>query len=112
MARKNKGSRDEAHLRLAGALVRDAEINLDDAKRYVEHLCYLTNDNEIKNRTDKLEYQKQQWDSNQDIAGLNSLAKYLNVNLPAFDIIKPDAHDEDKHYPINSFQEMVAYKIS
>ena len=107
---KNKGQRDEAHLRLAGALVRDAEINLDDARRYVEHLCYLTNDTEIKNRITKLEYQKQQWDSNHDVAGLNSLSKYLNVNLPAFDIIKPDAIDEDKHYPITSFQEMVQTK--
>ena len=102
-----KGSRDEAHLRLAGALVRDADVDLDVAKKYVEQLCYLTNDTEIKNRTDKLEYQKQQWESNQDVAGINSLAKFLNVNLPAFDIIKPDAHDEDKHYPINSFAEMV-----
>ena len=107
---KNKGQRDEAHLRLAGALVRDAEINLDDARKYVERLCYLTNDTEIKNRIEKLNYQKQQWDSNHDVAGLNSLSKYLNVNLPAFDIIKPDAIDEDKHYPITSFQEMVQTK--
>ena len=107
---KNIGQRDEAHLRLAGALVRDAEINLDDARKYVERLCYLTNDTEIKNRIEKLNYQKQQWDSNHDVAGLNSLSKYLNVNLPAFDIIKPDAIDEDKHYPITSFQEMVQTK--
>ena len=91
-------------------MVRDAEINLDDARKYVERLCYLTNDTEIKNRIEKLNYQKQQWDSNHDVAGLNSLSKYLNVNLPAFDIIKPDAIDEDKHYPITSFQEMVQTK--
>ena len=44
------GKRDEIHLALAGALVRETEVDIDLAKKYVERLCVATGDSEIKKR--------------------------------------------------------------
>jgi hypothetical protein len=109
---KGSGSRDEIHLALAGALVRETDIEIDLAKKYVERLCVATYDDEIKKRLDKLDYQKEQLAAGvEDIAGIGSLsAKLGGVNLPAFDLIKKNVEeefDEEQHYPIRNFGDMI-----
>ena len=86
---KDKGLRDNAHLRLAGALARDTDIALEIKEKFVERLCHLTGDTEIKNRVDKLLYQELAMQKNPDeVYSIKGLADFLNVNLPAFDEIK------------------------
>ena len=82
-----EGSRDEAYLRLAGALTQtDVPINVQ--KEFITKLCELTGDREIKNRVDKVEYQHNQVKEGKNVFGIKELAKHLNVNLPAFDELK------------------------
>ena len=97
---KGSGKRDEIHLALAGALVRETDIDLDIARKYVERLCLLTHDDEIKKRIDKLDYQKEQLAAGvAEVAGIKSLSLMLGgVNLPAFDLIKKD--NDVKEYKI------------
>lgn len=91
-----KGSRDECHLRLAGALTRDTDIDLDLKKKFVTKLCQLTNDDEVFKRVSKLEYQLKQYQENPDqVCGVKSLSDYLNVNLPAFDEIKKSEKEDN-----------------
>lgn len=108
------GNRDETHLALAGALAR-TDIDTDILKKYVSRLCVLTGDNEIKNRTAKLDYQKEQLAKGvEEVAGIKKLSQILGgINLPAFDLIKNDdveeeeVFDKDKHYPIKSYVDML-----
>lgn len=93
---KNKGQRDEAHLRLAGALAKETDIDLDFKEEFVERLCELTDDQEINNRVAKLEYQEEQFKNNPEkVYGIKSLADYLNVNLEAFDEIKRSKKEDN-----------------
>ena len=86
---KNKGLRDEAHLRLAGALAKDTDVSLDVKEKFVERLCEITDDAEIKNRVNKLLYQELQMQKDPDkVYSVKGLSDFLNVNLPAFDEIK------------------------
>ena len=93
---KGEGQRDEAHLRLAGALTRETDIDLDLKKEFVKKLCELTNDDEVKNRVSKLDYQLEQYQENPDqVCGVKSLSDFLKVNLPAFDEIKKSQKEDD-----------------
>ena len=108
------GKRDEIHLALAGALVRETDLDIDLAKKYVERLCVVTGDNEIKKRLDKLDYQKDQLAAGvEEVAGIGSLSSMLGgVNLPAFDLIKKNVEeeeefDDEQYYPIRNFGDMI-----
>jgi len=95
---KNKQQRDDAHLRLAGALAH-TEVPLDLKEKFVERLCELTDDTEIKNRVDKLKYQEEAMKVNPDkVFTVKGLSEWLGVNLPAYDEIKPKEikEEEDK----------------
>tara|TARA_R100000963_G_scaffold24868_1_gene17003 strand:+ start:170 stop:1963 length:1794 start_codon:yes stop_codon:yes gene_type:complete len=83
-----EGSRDEAYLRLTGALARDTDIPINVQKEFIERLCEITNDREIKNRVDKVDYQHNQVAEGKNVYGIKELATWLNVNLPAFDELK------------------------
>jgi len=101
---KNEGKRDEAHLRLAGALARETDIPLNLKEEFVSKLCELTNDNEIKNRVNKLSYQEEQFKKNpEDVYGVKSLSEFLNANLPGFDEIKRLDQTEDNELKSISF---------
>ena len=81
--------RDDAYLRLTGALVRETDIPTDILEKYVEKLCSLTGDEEVRKRVKKVKRQEKQYKEDPDkVAGVKSLAKYLGTNLKAFDEIK------------------------
>ena len=96
------GLRDEAYLRLTGALARETDIPINVQEEFITKLCEITNDPEIDNRVNKVQYQHDQLAAGEEIYGINELAKYLNTNLPAFDILKRETKDEDdvKEYPL------------
>ena len=91
-----EGSRDEAYLRLAGALARETDVPKNMQKEFIAKLCELTGDREIKNRVDKVEYQHNQVKEGKNVYGINELSKYLNVNLPAFDELKRVTDEDSK----------------
>jgi len=105
----NKQLRDDAHLRLAGALAH-TKIPLDLKEKFVERLCELTDDTEIKNRVGKLKRQEEAMLVNPEVVfNVKGLSDYLGINLPAFDEIKPKEIKKDKevigsehidHYPL------------
>ena len=84
-----EGSRDEAYLRLTGALASQTDVPINVQEEFIERLCELTNDTEIKNRVDKVQYQHDQFEKGKNLFGIKELSTYLgNVNLPAFDELK------------------------
>ena len=94
-----EGSRDEAYLRLTGTLTyTDVPINVQE--EFIEQLCIITGDREIKNRVDKVQRQHDQVEQGKNVYGINELSKFLNVNLPSFDALKRTTEDEDKEYPL------------
>ena len=82
--------RDEAFLKLAGALTRETDIPTHIKEKYVEKLCHLTGDEEVKSRVNKVKYQEKKYKEDPDqVAGIKSLSQYLgDINLKAFDEIK------------------------
>ena len=101
--RKNwpkEGKRDEAYLRLNGALTRDTDLTTFEKENVTETLCGLTNDPEVKNRRDKVKYQEKQFKENpEQVAGIKSLCEALNVpTLKSFDYLKREK--EKKTYKI------------
>jgi len=99
----NKGLRDEAHMRLTGALARDTNIITNIKEEFVKKLCELTFDTEVNNRVRKVKYQEKQFKKNPEkVYGIGGLSEYLNVNLPAFDVLKNNVEkgEEKKSYPL------------
>ena len=105
-----EGGRDEAHLRLAGAL---AKLPVDEypdelLEEFQTQLCININDNEIKNRTKKISYQRKQLNSGKKIFGISELRRHLDSELEAYSLLIDDPqeeefqqHDEDpKEYPL------------
>ena len=97
-----KGLRDESYLRLTGALARETDIPINVQEEFIQRLCEITGDTEIKNRVNKVQYQHDQHKAGEEVYGIKELASYLGVNLPAFDILKREAEDEEdvKEYPL------------
>ena len=94
-----EGSRDEAYLRLTGTLTQtDVPINVQE--EFIEQLCIVTGDREIKNRVDKVRRQHDQVEQGKNVYGIKELSKFLNVNLPSFDALKRTAEYEIKEYPL------------
>ena len=82
--------RDEAFLKLAGALTKETDIPTHIKEKYVEKLCHLTGDEEVRSRVNKVKYQEKKYKEDPDqVAGIKSLSQYLgDINLKAFDEIK------------------------
>ena len=98
--KKGTGRRDETHLALAGALAH-TDIPLDIKEKFVERLCVLTDDPEIKNRVDKLKAQEEAIKKNPEkVYSIKGLSDRLGVNLPAFDEIKRTEEKEKIDYEI------------
>lgn len=96
---KGTGRRDETYLALAGALAH-TDIPLDLKEKFVERLCVLTDDPEIKNRVDKCKAQEEAIKENPDkVYSIKGLSDRLGVNLPAFDEIKRK-EDKETNYEI------------
>ena len=104
-----EGQRDEAWLRLAGAFARDcSDVPRALIKKFMTRFLELTNDHEVDNRLNKLEYQDEQMKKDPEaIVGIHGLSKFLGVNLPAFDEIKDNVEEDAEgpdHYPLVDMQ--------
>ena len=96
---KGTGRRDETYLALAGALAH-TDIPLDLKEKFVERLCVLTDDPEIRNRVNKCKAQEEAIKENPDkVYSIKGLSDRLGVNLPAFDEIKRK-EDKETNYEI------------
>ena len=85
---KNIDQRNNFYFRLGGALASQTDVPMDQRIKYVEKLCELTNDNEVKNRISCIERQQEKYDAGEDVFGMKELSEFLNVNLKGFDEIK------------------------
>jgi hypothetical protein len=83
-----EGSRDETYLKLTGALASQTDVPVNVQEEFITRLCELTNDTEIKNRVDKVQYQHDQFKNGENLYGIKELSTSLKVNLPAFDELK------------------------
>ena len=101
-----EGGRDEAHLRLAGAL---AKLPADEypeelLQQFQEQLCINTGDHELKNRTQKIRYQRKQLENGKKIFGITELRSHLESELEAYNLLfEEEVKEEDtdpKEYPL------------
>jgi|TARA_R100001086_G_scaffold124121_1_gene64064 KaiC/GvpD/RAD55 family RecA-like ATPase len=96
-----KQNRNDAFYKLGGALT-ETDVPMHQRIKYVQRLCELTNDNEIKNRVSCIERQQQKFDNNEEddnnIWGISGLAQELNTNLKFFDLIKRKAEEGEETY--------------
>ena len=104
-----EGQRDEAWLRLAGAFARDcSDVPRALIKKFMTRFLEITNDHEVDNRLNKLEYQDEQMKIDPEVVvGIHGLSKFLGVNLPAFDEIKDNVEEDAEgpdHYPLVDMQ--------
>ena len=114
---KQEGGRDLIHLRLAGALAR---LDVEDyptelLERFHEQLCVNIGDDEIKNRINKISYQRKQLeDYSNEVLGIPELCKSLGVQqLPAYDLLKKDIEDPKegiRDYPMKDFNDVLNEK--
>jgi hypothetical protein len=91
-----KGGRDEAHLRLAGAL---AKLPVDEypdelLQEFQEQLCINTGDNEFKNRTRKINYQRKQLANGKKVYGITELRAHLDSELEAYNLLFEQKEEE------------------
>ena len=94
------GQSDEAHLRLAAALARlpEKQYPTDVLEGFVEQLCLNVGDREIKNRTNKISYQREQLKKDvETVYTIGELGKFLNANFKAYDLFK---EQPIKQYPM------------
>ena len=92
---KDLTNRNEFYYRLGGALARHPEVPMYQRIKYVERLCELTNDNEVKNRVGCIERQQQKFEEGaEDLYGMKELSEFLGTNLKFFDLIKREEKDE------------------
>mgnify|MGYP003643178651 FL=1 len=92
---KDLTNRNEFYYRLGGALARHTEVPMHTRIKYVERLCELTNDNEVKNRVGCIERQQQKFEEGaEDLYGMKELSEFLGTNLKFFDLIKREEKDE------------------
>ena len=92
------GQRDEAHLRLAGSLARLPEDRFptDLLEKAVVMLCNHTADDEIKNRTKKITYQRKQLKNGKEVFGITELRSFLgDVELAAYGLLIDQSEQEE-----------------
>jgi len=105
----NKGMRDGAHMRLAGALARETNVPTEIKEKFVERLCEITGDREVRNRVNKIRYQEKQFKENPEkVYGIGALSEYLDVNLPAFDVLKNNVEKDKIDYPLIDGRKLTA----
>ena len=61
---------------------------MDMRLKYVEKLCDLTNDDEVKNRLSCIERQQNNYENGKECYSIKELSDFLNTNLKGFDEIK------------------------
>lgn len=96
--------RDDAWLRLMGAFVRDCpDVSHKVILKFSKRFCKLQNDDEVDNRLGKLQYWYDRHKENpKDVFGIDGVAKFLNVNIPAFDELKKENVESNED---NTFEE-------
>ena len=103
---KDIQNRNDFYFRLGGALARETAIPMHLRTKYVEKLCELTNDPEVRNRVSCIERQQQNLDEgSEDVFGIKELSEFLGANLKAFDEIKKETEDDEE------VKEKKVYKI-
>jgi len=114
---KGLKQRDYAHLRLAGSLARldPNEYPNQLLEKFVDQLCINIGDDEIKNRVNKISYQREQLkDPKNKVYGIKELSKFLKLkSIPAYDLLKDNVEEEPeviKDYPIIDFNKMLNTK--
>ena len=80
--------RNHFYFRLGGALASQTDIPMDMRLKYVEKLCDLTNDDEVKNRLSCIERQQNNYENGKECYSIKELSDFLNTNLKGFDEIK------------------------
>ena len=113
---KGLGKRDLVHLRLAGAVAR---LDVEDyptelLELFHEQLCVNIGDDEIKNRINKISYQRKQLEEGtNEVLGIPELCKSLGVKqLPAYDLLKNESQEEIKDYPMKDFNDVLNEKYT
>ena len=106
------GQSDDAHLRLAAALARlpEKDYPTDVLEGFVEQLCLNVGDREIKNRTNKISYQREQLKKDvETVYTIGELGKFLgNVNFKAHDLFKEKSEEETIwSYPCSTLNEFM-----
>ena len=87
---KDIKNRNDFYFRLGGALARESDVPMDLRRKYVEKLCELTNDNEVRNRIGCIERQQEKFEAGEDTYGMKELSEFLGANLKGFDQIKKE----------------------
>ena len=91
-----EGGRDEAHLRLAGALARlpEHQYSTELLQNFQQQLCDNTFDNEVLNRTEKIRYQRQQLQKGEKVFGISELRRHLGSELEAYNLLFEQKEEE------------------
>ena len=93
----DSGMRNDAFFKLGGALANQTEVPMEKRLLYVEMLCDLTGDREVKNRLSCIERQQEKFEEGIDIQyGINELSKSLGTNLKHFDLIKREEQETEE----------------
>jgi len=94
---KDITQRNEFYFKLGGALARETKIPMHLRTEYVQKLCELTNDSEVKNRVSCIERQQEKFDEGIDEQfGIKELSMFLGANLKGFDEIKHEEGIDEK----------------
>jgi len=109
---KDIKNRNDFYFKLGGALARESDVPMDLRIKYVEKLCELTNDNEVRNRVGCIERQQENFKERPDeVFGMKELSEFLGANLKGFDEIKREVEtveEEEKKATglsfLNSYQ--------
>jgi len=92
---KDLTDRNDFYFKLGGALARHTDVPMHTRIKYVEKLCELTHDPEIRNRVGCIERQQENFEKNPDeVYGMKELSEALGTNLKFFDLIKREEKDE------------------
>ena len=92
---KDITNRNDFYFKLGGALARHTDVPMHQRIKYVEKLCELTGDDEVKNRIGCIERQQENFEKNPDeVFGMKELSESLGANLKYFDLIKREVEEE------------------
>ena len=100
--------RDEFVMRVAGTLVRETNWPTHEKEDFIEELCKANNDDELRNRVNKVRYQEEQLKLNQEVYGVKALCQFIKVKeLDCIDAIKPEG-EKAKGVSALTLSEMVS----